>query len=360
MYYYLVPLLRKRPDKIILHVRYSLPPHIEILFFELNLRNRKWLVCCSYNPHKNLIKGHLRVLTEGIQFYSKDYENILLMGDYNAEITETNMSSFCEIYHLTNIIKQPTCFKNPSNPSCIDLFLTNNANCFQKSSVFETGLSDFHKLIVTVMKSHIPKQQPKIIKYRNYKGFNETKFRSELTNILDLNIHESRNIEFFKNIFLKVLNKHAPIKTKYLRANHSPFVTKELSKAIMLRLKLRNQYLKYKSKEARARFKIQRNLCVTLLRKTKRDYYENLDLGNVDDSKKFWNTVKPLFGTKVTTRNNITLIDNKKVVTSEIESAKIFNKYFVDIVPKLGIKPISTIIKKYKNHPSIIAYERSK
>ena len=107
--------------------------------------------------HKNLI--NLRVLTEGIQFYYKDYENILLMRDYNAEITETNMSTFCEIYNLTNIVKQLTCFKNPSNPSCIDLFSTNNANCFQKSSVFETGLSDFHKLIVTAMKSHIPKQQ---------------------------------------------------------------------------------------------------------------------------------------------------------------------------------------------------------
>ena len=74
------------------------------------------------------------------------------MGDYNAEITETNMSSFYEIYHLTDIIKQATSFRNPSNPSYIDLFLTNNANCFQKSSVLETSLSDFHKLIVAVMK----------------------------------------------------------------------------------------------------------------------------------------------------------------------------------------------------------------
>ena len=113
-------------DKIIVLAlnRYSLPPHIEVLFLELNQRNRKWLVCCSsYNPHKTLIKEHLRVITEGIQFYSKDYENILLMGDYKAAITETNMSSFCEIYHLTHIIKRPSCFKNPSNPSCIDLFL---------------------------------------------------------------------------------------------------------------------------------------------------------------------------------------------------------------------------------------------
>ena len=108
-------------------------------------------------------------ITEGIQFYSKDYKNIFLMGDYNAAITETNMSSFCEIYHLTNTIKQPAFFKNPSNPSCIDLFLTNNAHCFQKSSVFENGLSDFHKLIVTVMKWHIPKQQPKIIQKQKQK-----------------------------------------------------------------------------------------------------------------------------------------------------------------------------------------------
>ena len=79
----------------------------------------------------------------------------------------------------------------------------------------------------------------------------------------------------------------------------------------MLRLKLRNQYLKYKSKEARARFKIQRNLCVTLLRKAKRDYYKNLDLGKVDESKKFWNTVKLVFGNIVTARNNITLIENE-------------------------------------------------
>ena len=220
------------------------------------------------------------------------------------------------------------------------------------------------------MKSHIPKQQPKIIKCRNYKDFNETKFRSQLTNILDLNIHESRNIEFFKNIFLKVLNKHAPIKTKYLRANHSPFVTKELSKAIMLRSKLQSQYLKYKSKQARGHFKIQRNLCITLLTKAKRDYYENLGLGKVNDPKKFWDAVKPIFGNKVTTRNNITLIENEKAFTSEIELAKIF-KYFVDIVPKLGIKPIvsirnndletgnlSTIIKIYKNHSSIIAIEK--
>ena len=86
---------------------------------------------------------------------------------------------------------------------------------------------------------------------------------------------------------MKVLNKHTPIKLKYLRANHSPFAAKELNKGNMLRSKLQNQNLKCKSEEATARFKIQTNLCVTLLRKAKHDYYENLDLVKVNEPKKF-------------------------------------------------------------------------
>ena len=81
----------------------------------------------------------------------------------------------------------------------------------------------------------------------------------------------------------------------------------------MLRSRLLNQYLTCKSEKARTRFKIQRNLWVTFMRKTKHDYYGNLDLGELNDSKKFWNTVKPVYGDEVTTKSNSTLIiGNKK------------------------------------------------
>ena len=49
-----------------------------------------------------------------------------------------------------------------------------------------------------------------------------------------------------KKTFIEVLDKFAPLKKKYTRANHSKFVTKELSKTIMLKSKLRNQFLKTK------------------------------------------------------------------------------------------------------------------
>ena len=75
-------------------------------------------------------------------------------------------------------------------------------------------------------------------------------------------------------------------------------MTKELSKAIMLRTKLRNQFSKIRTPEAKLKYNKQRNLCVSLLRKTKRNYYENLDLNDKNDNKKFWTAVKLLFATK--------------------------------------------------------------
>ena len=69
-------------------------------------------------------------------------------------------------------MKKATCFKSINSPSCIDLILTNKSLCFQKPAVVETGLSDFHRLTLTVMKSTFQKQVPKILNYRNYKSFN--------------------------------------------------------------------------------------------------------------------------------------------------------------------------------------------
>ena len=74
-------------------------------------------------------------------------------------------------------------FKNPNNPSCIDLILTNCSRSFQNSGVIETGLSDFHKLVVTVMKTTFKKSKPKIITYRSYKSFSNDRFREALQQI---------------------------------------------------------------------------------------------------------------------------------------------------------------------------------
>ena len=88
------------------------------------------------------------------------------------------METFCEYYGLKKLIKVSTCHKNPQNPSCIDLILTNSPLSFQSSGVIETGHSDFHKIIVTVMKTtRFQKLDPKIIHYRDYRKYNNCSFR---------------------------------------------------------------------------------------------------------------------------------------------------------------------------------------
>ena len=57
------------------------------------------------------------------------------------------------ILYISSLTKEPKCYKNPHNPSCIDLVLTNSPYSFQNSSVIETGLSGFHMMTVTVTKT---------------------------------------------------------------------------------------------------------------------------------------------------------------------------------------------------------------
>ena len=86
-------------------------------------------------------------------------------------------------------------------------------------------------MIVTVLKVGIPKSRPREIQYRNYSKLNEKVFHAELSHRLD-QLGEI-SYENFEVNFLKILNKHAPLKTKIVRANHKPFITKNIRKAMM-------------------------------------------------------------------------------------------------------------------------------
>ena len=90
-------------------------------------------------------------------------------------------------------------------------------------------------------------------------------------------INNDDGFQRFCQISLNALNKYAPRKKKYARGNEMLLFNKELSKAIMTRTKLRNIFLQNKSEESRIRYTKQRHFCVSLLRKTKKRYYENLN-----------------------------------------------------------------------------------
>ena len=346
---------------------------IESFYVELNLRNSKWLVNCSYNPDRNNISAHLVRLSKSLDVFSSNYNKLLLLGDFNVGVDENHMKYFCENYDLKSLIKQPTCYKNPDCPTCIDLMLTNVPRSFQSTCVIETGLSDFHLMTLTVLRKIFKKFQPKLIKYRSYKTFSNEAYRETLINNLSKEnfINNDGDFQRFCDISLNALNKHAPCKKKHARGNQMPFFNKDLSKAIMTQTKLRNIFLQNKSEENKIRYTKQRNFCVSLLRKTKKRYYENLNEKSVVDNKLFWKTVKPLLSDKAIGKDHIHLVENDELIKTDLETAEIFNNFFSNIVQNLKISrytneepivsnindPTLKAVLKYRNHQSITAIQ---
>ena len=99
---------------------------------------------------------------------------MIVIGDFNAEMTNHYLEEFCASYNLKNLIKEPTCIKNIDNPILIDHILANHPESFHSSSVYETVLSDFHKLTFTVLKTFHFKHKPTIIQYRDFNHFDNT------------------------------------------------------------------------------------------------------------------------------------------------------------------------------------------
>ena len=111
-----------RNGGIMLYIREVIPSRLiqkkvrnnsEYFFVEINLRKKNWLLCCSYNPHKNSISTHIDFSRRVVDLHSSNYGNFILLGDFNSEMTDTNLKDFCNLYFLKNLIKKPTGFKNP-------------------------------------------------------------------------------------------------------------------------------------------------------------------------------------------------------------------------------------------------------
>ena len=175
----------------------------------------------------------------------------------------------------------------------------------------------------------------------------------------------------FKDIFMQVLNHHAPKKRKVVRGNAQPFMNKVLSKAFMQRSKLKNNFNKNPTDINKSMYKKQRNFCVNLLRKEKKKYYNNLDLKIFQDNRKFWQRIKPLFSNKqITLQKSIIIVENDKIISSSEKVTERLNNFFIEAVENLEIESfapntdnniysIDEIIKNYERHPSILEIKKN-
>ena len=120
------------------------------------------------------------------------YDNFLVIGDLNSEISEMAMSEYCETRNLQNLVKDPTCYKSPHKHTCIDPILTSFPKSFQHTQTIGTGLSGFYKLTLTVLKKHCWGYR------RDYKGFVNDYFRPESLQEINSSDSDITNFEDFQ------------------------------------------------------------------------------------------------------------------------------------------------------------------
>ena len=138
-------------------------------------------------------------------------------------------------------------------------------------------------------------------------------------------------------------------------------MTKELRKAIMKRSQLKNRYNKNRNYENWFLYKKQRNFCVSLLRKTKRNYFKNVKMQDITDNEKFWKTIRPYFSDKGYKQTKISIVEKDSIITDEKKIAVLMNNYFINITKNLDLKPstisntsdIDKVTKYFDDHISV-------
>ena len=348
--------------------KYKLPDGVEGIIVEINLRKSKFLLIGTYHStnedHGTKDDVFLHGISSAIEYYNS-YDQFLIAGDLNLqEGRDPLLDDFLDEFQAKNLVKQPTCDKNSNNLSSVDLFITNTPSSFMKTTAVWAELSDFHKMIITVMRTTFPKAKPTIVKYRDFSKYDSEAFGIDLDT--RMKNHSVVDYDTFDTIYLQTLEKHAPQKSKVIRANSKPYVTKEMRKAMMLRTQLRNKM--HLSPEYKAAYKRQKNYCNRLYKRERAKYYENLNLKNITDNRKFWKTVKPFFGDKGASTNKIVLVENDQIINDDKEVAQKFNDYFDNAVKSLGISDNKILLEEpeqshgkvldainmHKTHPSII------
>ena len=356
--------------------RHTFKDHVEGIFIELNFRKYKLLVLGTYRPPNFDKELFFNSISNSLDLYLTHYERFVLLGDFNVNNSCSNtdpiFNEFIDQYESKNIVKEPTCFKNPENPSILDLVITNRPKSFWNTKTFRNSISDFHSLVATVLNIKYTKAIPKVITYRDYKKFNLNSFQRDLLTVFGSGCND---YETFEKMFLSTLNLHAPLKSKTIRANHKPYMNKAVRKSIMKKNHLYTKWVKSGNQHDKVLFKDQKKLTKKYVKQTKKEYFHNLSDKDVLDTKLFWKQIKSSFTDKVSLGQKITLVDKGETITGDKEQAEIFRNFFSEAVANLDIKEnpfildetsvdnqnlneIEKIIFKFKNHPSIIQIKK--
>ena len=199
------------------------------------------------------------------------------------------------------------------------------------TKVAKIGISDHFPTIAVFKDSFGNKQTHTSIKYRCYKNFDDDKFLNDLENAPWEEIESIENVdealEYWYKLFLKITNKHAPMKEKRVKRNKQP---EWFNDDILKQMAIRDHF---KQKGEEERYRVARNRTVDMIDKAKTDYYSTMIEANKNNSKKLWGYMDEI-APKEKKQPPTSIIDGDKNMTDPQDIANSFNGFFATIVNK--------------------------
>ena len=274
-------------------------------------------------------------------------KEIYLLGDLNCNLLDTTnfaakkLASIMEIYQLIQVIDKPTRITE-SSASLLNVCITSAPDKIVCSDVIHTGGSD-HSLIYVVRKINASTKtnRTREISFRNFKHFNSIAFQNDLFrqpwHTVDTLCNVDQKWNLWKELFLDVLDKHAPIMSRRVRNKGSvPWITREIRSKMINRDHFKKQAISTNLSTDWETYKSYRNSVNIAMRKAKVDYYRNRIRNKKNNPKQAWKTVNDILGRgrKNDTINEIKVDHN--TVSSPTKISECFNDYFANAGPNIA------------------------
>ena len=305
--------------------------NIESCWIEIKHKhNKNILIGTIYRPPSENLE-YFGKMVDLLSMLSTESKDLVLLGDLNINCLDKtkikSVESIETMFDMKQLISAPTrqairATKDGNvtyASSLIDLIFTTVPNSHYNTCVVKTSISDHYLVKTKIRFSKIINH--KTITFRDYKNFNDMAFKSDLVKFLDKeNTLKLTDVEkvwtHFKEKFTDVSNCHAPLITRRLKPRKCPWMTTEIVKTIHERDYYHRLFWKKKNQIYKAEYKKRRNLVTSLIRNTKRKYYEDNINNNMGNPNMLWKTFNDLLGSK------------QKQMESTIFTASQFNAHF--------------------------------
>ncbi|RUA05885.1 MAG: hypothetical protein DSY43_03475, partial [Gammaproteobacteria bacterium] len=332
------------------HIRNDLvPDDIEAVCLQICKPNsRPFIVTSVYRPPDSSCEFFTN-FERMIKAIDDENKEQYILGDLNCCMLKKSrpdqptksLKAIYETYQLSQLITEATRITDRSS-SLIDHFVTSSTEKINLSGVIHTGISD-HSLIYGIRKINPfrnTRDKAKTIEVRNMKRFNQQHFINDLLarpwEQIVLKTDTDSMWASWKELFLDILDKHAPVQYKRKRSFNIPWLTNEVKKLIFDRDKKKRKAILTKLSTDWDDYKASRNQVNIALRQAKANYYSNKIANQSKNPKETWKTINDLLGRS----SSSTVVNELKIngnnINSPDEIAEAFNTYFSNIGPDLA------------------------